>query len=124
MYSVYVQTKQKVSKPQLFIIFLKNSRLIEVGQHHQNCVKNIFVKNRVGRREVNFNLSLNILFFFCLDNFPLWLLSLHPLGWAHSFWRFLGPRLGLHFFEIEMKLTGKDSDLSTVLARVRGGVTI
>ena len=36
-------------------------------------------------------------------------LSLHPLGWAHSFWRFLGPQLGLHFFEFELKPTGKDS---------------
>ena len=24
-------------------------------------------------------------------------LSLHPLGWAHSLWRFLGPQLGLLF---------------------------
>ena len=22
-------------------------------------------------------------------------ISLHPLGWAHSLWRFLGPQLGL-----------------------------
>ena len=36
-------------------------------------------------------------------------LSLHPLGWAHSFWRFLGPQLGLHFFEFELKPTEKDS---------------
>ena len=36
-------------------------------------------------------------------------LSLHLLGWAHSFWRFLGPQLGLHFFEFELKPTGKDS---------------
>ena len=33
----------------------------------------------------------------------------HLLGWAHSFWRFRGPRLGLNFFEFELKPTGKDS---------------
>ena len=36
-------------------------------------------------------------------------LSLHPLGWAHSLWRFLGPQMGLLFFEFELKPTGKDS---------------
>ena len=36
-------------------------------------------------------------------------LSLHPLGWAHSLLRFLGPQLGLLFFEFELKATGKDS---------------
>ena len=36
-------------------------------------------------------------------------LSLHPLGWAHSFWRLLEPKMGLHFFEFELKPTGKDS---------------
>ena len=36
-------------------------------------------------------------------------LSLHPLGWAHSLWRFLGPQMGLLCFEFELKPTGKDS---------------
>ena len=36
-------------------------------------------------------------------------LSLNPLGWAHSLWRFLGPQMGLLFFEFELKPTGKDS---------------
>ena len=41
-------------------------------------------------------------------------LSLHPLGWAHSFWRFLGPQLGLLFFKFELKPTGKDSIIMSI----------
>ena len=33
-------------------------------------------------------------------------LSLHPLRWAHSLWRFLGPQLGLLFSNLNWNLLG------------------
>ena len=39
------------------MIFVKNSRGGKGGQHDQHCVKNEFVKNRVGGRGVNLNLD-------------------------------------------------------------------
>ena len=36
-------------------------------------------------------------------------LSFHLLWWAHSLGRFLGPQLGLLFFEFEPKSTVKDN---------------
>ena len=45
-----------------------------------------------GRKKVRTHCFLKLCVCVCL--------SLHLLGWAHSFWRFLGPQMRLHFFPI------------------------
>ena len=37
-------------------------------------------------------------------------LSLHPLGWAHSLWRFLGPQLGLLFSKDLARLSARRAE--------------
>ena len=52
------------------MIFVKNSRGGEGGQHDQHFVKNEFVKNRVGGRGVNLNLD-NVFKYTVFFNNPL-----------------------------------------------------
>ena len=65
------------------------------------CVKQFLIQKNFGQNSNLEIISSKNILGVCVC------LSLHPLGRAHSIWRFLGPQLGLNFFEFELKPTGK-----------------